>query len=89
LILTYGYRDRIDIPRSLANATESTLGFFYLPMALSYFISRETLIAASGEGMGQLRKQLFIWMWRTAVSTMDLFQLPTNRVVELGTQVEI
>ena len=89
LILTYGYRDRIDIPRSLANATEATLGFFYLPMALSYFISRETLIATPGEGMGLLRKQLFIWMWRTAVSTMDLFQLPTNRVVELGTQVEI
>ena len=89
LILTYGYRDRIDIPRSLANATETTLGFFYLPMALSYFISRETLIATPGEGMGLLRKKLFIWMWRTAVSTMDLFQLPTNRVVELGTQVEI
>lgn len=89
LILRYGYRDRIDIPRSLANATEAALGFFYLPMALSYFISRETLIATPGEGMSLLRKRLFIWMWRTAVSTMELFQLPTNRVVELGTQVEL
>lgn len=89
LILNYGYRDRIDIPRSLANATEAVLGFFYLPMALSYFISRETLIATPGEGMSLLRKRLFIWMWRTAVSTMELFQLPTNRVVELGTQVEL
>ena len=89
LILRYGYRDRIDIPRSLANATETALGFFYLPMTLSYFISRETLIATPGEGMSIFRKKLFIWMWRTAVSTMELFQLPTNRVVELGTQVEL
>lgn len=58
-------------------------------MAVSYFISRETLIAKPGEGMGILRKKLFIWMWRTAVSAMELFQLPTNRVVELGTQVEL
>ena len=65
------------------------LGFFYFPMSVSYFISRETLIAAPSGGMSVLRKKLFLWMWRTAVSAMDFFRLPTNRVVELGTQVTL
>jgi KUP system potassium uptake protein len=86
LVLKYGYLDMIDIPRSLAHAKESELGFFYFPMAVSYFISRETLIAAPGGGMSTLRKKLFILMWRTAVSPMEFFRLPTNRVVELGAQ---
>jgi KUP system potassium uptake protein len=89
LVLRYGYRDMIDIPRSLAHAKEAELGFFYLPMAVSYFISRETLIAAPDGDMSVLRKKLFIWMWRTAVSAMEVFHLPTNRVVELGTQVKL
>ena len=89
LVLRYGYRDIMDIPRSLAHAKESELGFFYFPMSVSYFISRETLIAAPGGGMSVPRKKLFLWMWRTAVSAMDFFRLPTNRVVELGTQVTL
>jgi KUP system potassium uptake protein len=89
VVLKYGYRDVIDIPRTLANAKESELGFFYLPMSVSYFISRETLIAAPGAGMSLLRKKLFLWMWRTAVSSMEFFRLPTNRVVELGSQVKL
>jgi KUP system potassium uptake protein len=58
-------------------------------MSVSYFISRETLIATGRKGMSYVRKLLFIWMWRTAVSSMEMFKLPTNRVVELGTQIEI
>jgi KUP system potassium uptake protein len=89
LHLKYGYRDIIDIPRSLAQAPETVLGFSYASMEVSYFISRETLIATGRKGMNYVRKLLFIWMWRTAVSTMEMFRLPTNRVVELGTQVEL
>ncbi len=89
VLLKYGYREMIDIPRTLANASESELGFFYLPMGVSYFISRETLLPAPAPGMTLSRKKLFVWMWRTAVSPMELFRLPTNRVVELGTQVKI
>ena len=89
LHLRYGYRDIIDIPRTLANASEETLGFSFLSMEVSYFISRETLIATSRRGMSYVRKLMFIWMWRTAVGSMELFQLPKNRVVELGTQIEI
>lgn len=89
LVLRYGYRDLLDIPRSLAHAKEADLGFFYIPMNVSYFISRETLIPAPDGDMSMLRRKLFIWMWRTAVSAMEFFHLPTNRVVELGTQVKV
>ena len=89
IVLCFGYRDVMDIPRALAHATEAELGFFYLPMEVSYFISRETLIAAPGPDMSLWRKRLFLWMWRTAVSAMEFFRLPTNRVVELGSQSKI
>jgi KUP system potassium uptake protein len=89
IVLHFGYRDVMDIPRALAHATEAELGFFYLPMEVSYFISRETLIAAPSPDMSLSRKRLFLWMWRTAVSTMEFFRLPTNRVVELGSQSKI
>ena len=89
LILRYGYRDVMDVPRTLACANESNLGFFYLPMGISYFISRETLIAVPSPAMGLMRKRLFLFMWRTAVSAMEFFHLPTNRVVELGSQATV
>ena len=89
LVLRYGYRDVMDVPRTLAGAHESDLGFFYLPTGISYFISRETLIAEPSAAMGLLRKRLFLFMWRTAVSAMEFFHLPTNRVVELGSQSKI
>lgn len=89
LHLKYGYRDIIDLPHALAAAPKSALNFEYAPMNVSYFISRETLIATGRKGMSYVRKLLFIWMWRTAVSSMEMFKLPTNRVVELGTQVEM
>jgi len=89
LILRYGYRDIMDIPRSLAHAKESELGFFYFPMNVSYFISRETLIPGESDDMTTLRKRLFIWMRRVAVSPMEYFRLPVQRVVELGTQAKL
>ena len=52
-------------------------------------VSLDGYIAAPGGDMSMLRKKLFIWMWRTAVSAMEIFRLPTNRVVELGTQVKL
>jgi KUP system potassium uptake protein len=89
LVLHYGFRDEIDVPKSLANAKESELGFFYLPMSVSYFLSRETLIAAPSPEMNIFRKQLFLAMYRSSVSALEFFRLPTNRVVEMGSQVKI
>jgi KUP system potassium uptake protein len=58
-------------------------------METSFFLSRQTLLASDRPGMALWREHLFAWMMRNAESAMDFFKLPTNRVVELGSQVEI
>jgi KUP system potassium uptake protein len=58
-------------------------------MDTSYFLSRQTLIASEKPGMALWREKLFAWMIRNAATPMEFFNLPTNRVVELGSQVEI
>jgi len=89
VFLRYGFMDHTNVPRTLANATEQELGFFYEPMKISYFLSRETIIPSPKPGMGPLREKLFAWMSRSAASAMEYFSLPINRVVELGNQIEI
>ena len=89
LVLRYGFMEDTNIPRALAQARTDQLGFFYEPMSTSYFLSRETLIPASRPGMVLWREHLFAWMARSATGAMDFFHLPCNRVVELGSQVEI
>jgi KUP system potassium uptake protein len=81
--------DQTNVPRTLANATEQQLGFFYEPMKISYFLSRETIISSDEPGMSPLRQALFAWMSRSAASAMEFFALPVTRVVELGDQIEI
>ena len=58
-------------------------------MDTSFFLARQTLIAGPKPGMALWREHLFAWMMRNAESAMDFFKLPPNRVVELGSQVEI
>jgi KUP system potassium uptake protein len=89
LILRFGFMEDPNIPKTLAHAKTEDLGFFYEPMSLSYFLSRETIIPSREPGMAPWREQLFAWMARSATDAMDFFHLPSNRVVELGTQVEI
>lgn len=89
VIIRYGFMDETNIPRALANASEQQLGFFYEPMKISYFLSRETIISSEHPGMDPLREALFAWMSRSASSAMEFFSLPVNRVVELGDQIEI
>jgi len=89
LILRYGFMEETNVPKALAVARSDQLGFFYEPMSISYFLSRETLIPTTKTGWAGWRDQLFAGMQRSATSTMDFFHLPSNRVVELGTQVEI
>ncbi len=87
--LHYGFMDQTNLPRTLANATEQELGFFYEPMKISYFLSRETIVPSFDPRLGLIRHRLFAWMSRSAASSMEFFSLPINRVVELGDQVEI
>ncbi|CAA7623595.1 potassium transporter Kup [Magnetospirillum sp. UT-4] len=89
LILRFGFMEESDIPTTLARARGDQLGFLYEPMTLSYFLSRETIVLASRPGMAPWRGHLFAWMARSATGAMDFFHLPSNRVVELGSQVEI
>jgi len=87
LVVRYGFMEEPDVPAALALATEC--GAKFKMMDTSFFLARQTLIASSRPGMAIWREKLFAWMLRNAESAMEFFRLPTNRVVELGSQVEI
>ena len=87
VILRFGYLDDTDVPAALKLA--QPLGLELNEMDTSYFLGRETLIPSARPGMAVWREGLFAWMSRSATSAMVFFKLPVNRVVELGTQVEI
>ncbi len=87
VILRFGYLDDTDVPAALKLA--QPLGLELNEMDTSYFLGRETLISSARPGMAVWREGLFAWMSRSATSAMVFFKLPVNRVVELGTQVEI
>ncbi|OAN52163.1 potassium transport protein Kup [Paramagnetospirillum marisnigri] len=89
LFLRYGFMESPNIPKALAHARSDQLGFFYEPMSVSYFVSRETLIPLPKQGWADKRDQVFAALARMATSAMDYFHLPSNRVVELGSQIEI
>ena len=58
-------------------------------MDTSYFLSRDIVIPTLGGGMADWREKLFAGMHRNAAAAADFLRLPTNRVVELGSKVEI
>ena len=83
----YGFMEEPDVPALLEAPGKDTLQFDM--MDTSFFVSRETLIAIPGRAMALWRERLFIAMSKMAVKASDFFGVPTNRVVELGTQVEL
>ena len=87
LKLRYGFMEEIDVPSALAKL--EGCGPMCKMMDTSFFLARQTLLPASSPGMAVWRERLFAWMLRNAESAMEFFKLPTNRVVELGSQVEI
>lgn len=87
LILKFGFMEEPDVPAALAGIT--TCGPPIKMMDTSFFLARQTLLPSSRPGMAIWREKLFAWMLRNAESAMEFFRLPTNRVVELGSQVEI
>ena len=88
MILRYGFMDDVDIPADLARVT--SCGERFDMMSTSFFLGRQKLIADREQpGMAVWREQLFAWMTRTSESAMETFKLPTNRVVELGSQLRI
>ncbi len=83
----YGFKEQPDIPKMLTDCRLQSMSFDI--METTFFINRETLIATPGGGMALWRERLFVWMSHLAAKASDYFRIPTNRVVELGTQVEI
>ncbi len=88
VILHYGFMQEVDIPRDLAETT--TCGEPFNMMTTSFFLGRQKLIASKkAPGMALWREKLFAWMLKNSESAMEFFKLPTNRVVELGSQLQI
>ncbi|HEY1125674.1 MAG TPA: potassium transporter Kup [Sphingobium sp.] len=87
VVLRYGFMDEADVPTALAGIKDA--GGPFKSMETSYFLARQTLIPSARPGMAIWREKLFAWMVRNAASAMEFFKLPTNRVIELGSQVEI
>jgi KUP system potassium uptake protein len=88
VILHYGFMQEVDIPRDLAGI--KTCGEPFNMMSTSFFLGRQKLIASKkAPGMPLWREKLFAWMLKNSESAMEFFKLPTNRVVELGSQLQI
>ena len=87
IILRYGFMEEIDIPAALARV--EGVGPTCKMMDTSFFLARQTLLPAAKPAMPLWRERLFAWMLRNAESAMEFFKLPPNRVIELGSQLEI
>jgi len=83
----YGFKNEPDIPNALELC--APFGLTFEPLETSYFISRQTIISSPGSGMASWREGLFVTMSRNARDAADYYQIPSNRVIEVGAQVEI
>ncbi|MBV8046650.1 MAG: potassium transporter Kup [Paludibacterium sp.] len=87
VVAHYGFMETPDID-DIVEAGK-TQGLEFDLMDTSFFLSRETLISTDRPGMAPWREKLFLWMSKNALRATDFFQIPTNRVVELGAQIEL
>jgi KUP system potassium uptake protein len=87
ITLRFGFMESPNVPKALAIARK--LGFTFDIMATSFFLSRRALKPAPHSGMPRWQDRLFIALARMANDATDYFQIPTGRVVEVGTQVTI
>jgi len=83
----YGFKDEVDLPQLLKLCMP--FGLEFEPLRTSYFLSREAVVPTPGGGMALWRERLFAMMARDAGSVAEYFKLPANRVIELGSRVEI
>ena len=87
LILHFGYMERPNVPRALALARK--LGWSFDIMSTSFFLSRRSVRPDPKSGMPPWQDRLFIFLAQNADDASSYFQLPTDRVVEIGTQVTV
>jgi KUP system potassium uptake protein len=87
VIIRYGFMDVPDVPAALELCRSPD--FEFDAAHVSYFVSRETIVPSLQPGIALWRERIFALMSRMAQSATDFFKIPTENVVELGTQVEI
>jgi KUP system potassium uptake protein len=87
VVLRFGFMETPNVPKALAIARK--LGWQFDIMSTSFFLSRRALKPAAHSGMPRWQDRLFIGLTRVANDATDYFQIPTGRVVEVGTQVTI
>tara|TARA_R110001599_G_scaffold64023_5_gene179735 strand:+ start:38828 stop:40705 length:1878 start_codon:yes stop_codon:yes gene_type:complete len=85
--VTYGFKNVPDIPGAMYLAKDQGLDFEM--METSFFIARQTVVANPTRGMALWREHIFVAMSRHARGASDYYQIPSNRVIELGTKIEI
>ena len=85
--LKFGFMETPNVPKALAIARK--LGWQFDIMSTSFFLSRRALKPAAHSGMPRWQDHLFIWLSRTANDATDYFQIPSGRVVEVGTQITV
>jgi KUP system potassium uptake protein len=85
--MTFGYMEQPNIPKALAICRKQ--GWKFDIMTTSFFLSRRALKASANSGMPMWQDKLFISLARSAADATEYFQIPTGRVVEVGTQVTI
>lgn len=88
VVLRFGFMETPDVPMALMQSCDNG-GTYFDPMDTTYFASRETVVASARRGMPIWRDKLFALMHRNAAPATGFFRIPGNRLVELGSQVEI
>jgi len=87
LVVRFGFAETPNIPQALQSCEAKGLGFEM--MDTTFFLSRESIVATDRPGMPLWRDKLFVFLVRNASSATAFFRIPGNRLIELGTQVEI
>jgi KUP system potassium uptake protein len=85
--IRFGFSEDPDIPAAMQSCAAKGMGFDM--MDTTFFVSRETVVATDRPGMPLWRDKLFAFLGRNATSATAFFRIPGNRLIELGTQVEI
>lgn len=87
VVLHYGFMEKASVPEALAHLSLDGVGF--KPSETTYFLGRETLLTTGNPDMASWREKLFAFMARNGAGAVSFFGLPPDRVIELGTQVEL
>jgi KUP system potassium uptake protein len=87
LSIRYGFMEVPDIPIALESCAAKGLAFDM--MTTSFFISRAMIVSSPHPGMAKWRERLFLILSKNAMNAADFFKIPVNRVIEMGTRIEI